>query len=240
MRTEPEEDAEKRCGKAERGVEGTERMSGMRGQYTRPAEIEARSMELIGKELRGRGFHPDPSTEDIVKRVIHATADFDFAETLFFTEGAAEAMRSALLSGASIVTDTNMAFSGISRKRLGEYGGKLYCFMGDPDVAAEAARRSVTRATVSMERAAALPGPLLFAVGNAPTALERLCGLVREGRILPAGIIAVPVGFVNVVEAKEEAMQLKGIPLICACGRKGGSTVAAAICNALLYGIRRT
>lgn len=206
-------------------------------KYTAPAEIEKQSFAIIGAELSARGIAPDPEILPVVERVIHATADFEFAETLFFTPHAVPAMRDALRNGATIVTDTQMARAGISRVTLERFGCEVRCFMSDPDVGAEAVARGVTRAVVSMERASHLPGPLLFAIGNAPTALVRLCELVRAGELCPSGIIAVPVGFVNVVEAKKEAMQLEGIPLIAARGRKGGSTVAAAIVNALLYGM---
>lgn len=206
-------------------------------KYGKPDEIEKRSMEIIGEELAERGIVPDPVTEPIVKRVIHATADFEFAATLYFTDNAVEKMRSAIRNGAVIVTDTQMARAGINRRRLAEFHGEVRCFMSDPDVAAEAKKRGVTRAYISMERAAALPEPLIFAIGNAPTALERLYTLVEEGRVHPDGIIAVPVGFVNVVEAKEEILKLRDIPIIAARGRKGGSTVAVAVCNALIYGI---
>ncbi len=192
-------------------------------------------MEIISEELRRRGLQPAPENADVVRRVIHATADFDFAETLTFTDGAVGLLREALKRGADIVTDTEMAKAGISRKSLLGFGGTAHCFMRDESVAKEAAERGVTRAWVSMERAAVLGGEPVFAIGNAPTALFRLCSLVREGRITPAGIIAVPVGFVNVVEAKELALEA-GVPCIAARGRKGGSTVAAAIVNALLYG----
>ena len=134
------------------------------------------------------------------------------------------------------MTDTEMARAGINKKRLSEFGGVVRCFMSDPEVAEEAKRRGVTRATVSMERAAELGEPCIFAVGNAPTALIRLRELMDEGRVRPAGIIAVPVGFVNVVEAKELIIG-SDCPHIAARGRKGGSNIAAAVCNALLYGM---
>lgn len=202
--------------------------------FVKPQEIEKRSFEIIAQELGNRSF-PE-GTAEVVKRVIHATADFDYAENLKFSTGAAAAAREALQVGATIVTDTNMALAGISKPALGQLGGKAVCFMADADIAAEARARGVTRAVVSMERAAKLEGAVIFAVGNAPTALIRLHELVQAGEAAPALVIGVPVGFVNVVEAKE--LFLGGeTPYIIARGRKGGSNVAAAIVNALLYGL---
>jgi len=132
------------------------------------------------------------------------------------------------------VTDTRMAYSGINKKRLEALGGKAYCFMDAPEVAKEAASRSVTRASVCMEKGAALTGEVIFAVGNAPTALIRLYEMIQAGQVKPALIIGVPVGFVNVVESKELIMKTD-IPCIVARGRKGGSNIAATICNALIY-----
>ena len=202
--------------------------------FVKPQEIEKRSFEIIAQELGNRSF-PE-GTAEVVKRVIHATADFDYAENLKFSTGAAAAAREALQAGATIVTDTNMALAGISKPALGRLGGKAVCFMADADIAAEARARGVTRAVVSLECAAKLEGAVIFAVGNAPTALIRLHELVQAGEAAPALVIGVPVGFVNVVEAKE--LFLGGeTPYIIARGRKGGSNVAAAIVNALLYGL---
>ncbi len=201
-------------------------------KHVKPAEIEARSMEIIGQELQGRTW-PEPEFS-IVKRCIHTSADFDYADNLCFSQGAARIGTQALKKGASIVTDTRMAASGINKKRLSEYGGEVHCFMDAPEVAEEAARRGRTRAAVCMERAAGLSGDLVIAVGNAPTALIRLFELIREGTFRPALIIGAPVGFVNVVEAKELIMTA-GVPYIVPRGRKGGSNIAAAICNAMLY-----
>ncbi|MBP3296222.1 MAG: precorrin-8X methylmutase, partial [Lachnospiraceae bacterium] len=169
-----------------------------------------------------------------IKRVIHTTADFSYAENLKFSEGVVELAKRCLQEGVSIITDTTMAMAGINKKKLAALGGSVHCFMADEDVAKEAKERGVTRASVSMEHSAALGEDLIYAVGNAPTALVTLYDLVKEGRLHPKLIIGVPVGFVNVVEAKELIMQLD-VPYIVAAGRKGGSNVAAAICNALLY-----
>ena len=200
-------------------------------QRVAPADIEARSMELIGQEL---GDRPFPAEElSVVKRVIHTTADFDYADNLTFSPGAVAAGLSAIQAGCTIVTDTQMAFSGVNKRVLEKFGGRAVCFMSDPDVAAEAKARGETRATVSMEKAARLSGPLVLVVGNAPTALVRACQLMDEGKLRPALVIGVPVGFVNVVESKELLLTMP-VPHIVARGRKGGSNVAAAICNALL------
>ena len=206
-----------------------------------PAQIEKRSFEIITEELGERVFVP--GTEPIVKRCIHTSADFDYAENLVFSEKVVEKALGALRRGASIVTDTQMAKAGINKKKLAQYGGQVYCFMSDEDVAEAARENGTTRAAASMEKAAGLyqevPGDeapgLIFAIGNAPTALIRLYELIREGRLAPELIIGVPVGFVNVVQSKEMILDLKDTPYIVARGRKGGSNIAACICNALLY-----
>ena len=202
--------------------------------HMKPADIEKRSFAIITEELGGRTF-PEGVAE-VVKRVIHTSADFDYADNLCFSPDAVEQAKAALEAGATIVTDTNMALAGISKPTLAKLGGKAVCLMADEDVAREAKARGVTRATVSMEHAAKLDGPLIFAIGNAPTALIRLHELIEAGAVSPALVIGVPVGFVNVVESKE--LFLGGdTPYIIARGRKGGSNVAAAIVNALLYQI---
>ena len=202
--------------------------------HMKPADIEKRSFAIITEELGGRTF-PE-SVAEVVKRVIHTSADFDYADNLCFSPDAVEQAKAALEAGATIVTDTNMALAGISKPTLAKLGGKAVCLMADEDVAREAKARGVTRATVSMEHAAKLEDPLIFAIGNAPTALIRLHELIGEGAVSPALVIGVPVGFVNVVESKE--LFLGGdTPYIIARGRKGGSNVAAAIVNALLYQI---
>lgn len=201
--------------------------------YT-PAEIERRSFEIIEEEL---GRELDPVQKPIIKRVIHTTADFSYADTLCFSDGAVEAGLAALREGCDIVTDTNMGKSGINKTRLAQYGGEVHCFMADDDVAKEAKSRGTTRAVISMEKSATLGKDMIYAIGNAPTALIRLYELIAEGKIHPKIIIGVPVGFVNVVEAKELIMTAD-VPYIVARGRKGGSNVAAAICNALLYQLK--
>ena len=207
----------------------------MNGQM-KPAEIEKNSFAIITAELGDRSF--PGGVAEVVKRVIHTSADFDYADNLCFSPDVIEKARAALAAGATVVTDTNMALAGISKPALQKLGGRALCLMADADVAREAKARGVTRATVSMEHAAKLDGPLIFAIGNAPTALIRLHELIGEGAVKPALVIGVPVGFVNVVESKE--LFLGGdTPYIIARGRKGGSNVAAAIVNALLYQIVR-
>lgn len=206
-------------------------------EYQKPMEIENRSMEIIQAEL-GETSLPEPES-CVLRRVIHTTADFDYAKNLVFSPHAVERALDALRNGAHIVTDTNMALAGINKTSLHHLGGEAHCFMADPDVAAEAKARGVTRAVVSMEHACRLDVPLIFAVGNAPTALVRLDQLIEEKQIKPELIIGVPVGFVNVVEAKEQILAQQEVPCIVARGRKGGSNVAAAVCNALLYQLYR-
>ena len=201
-------------------------------QRVAPAEIEQRSMEIIASEMGTTSFTQEQLP--IVKRCIHTSADFDYVKNLRFTAGAVEAGLATIRAGCTIVTDTQMARSGINKKVLGKFGGQAVCFMSDEDVAAEAKARGETRATVSMERAAALMGPVILAVGNAPTALVRACELMEAGTFSPALVIGVPVGFVNVVESKELLASMPGEHII-AMGRKGGSNIAATICNAMLY-----
>ena len=198
----------------------------------KPMEIERRSFEIITQELGERKI--DPEFELVVKRVIHTTADFDYYDNLCFSEHAVLRMMDAIRAGCDVITDTTMAQSGINKKLLAQFGGQARCFIGDEDVAREAKERGVTRSLVSMEKAARLNKPLIFAIGNAPTALFSICDLMRAGKLQPEMIIGVPVGFVNVVEAKEEVMRTAQ-NYIVARGRKGGSNVAAAIVNAVLY-----
>ena len=205
-------------------------------EYVLPTEIEKRSFEIIGKELQDMGITLDKEQEPITKRVIHTSADFDYANTMRYSDGAIEKAKELIRNGAHVVTDTNMALSGINKKRLAEYGGLVHCFMADEDVAKEAKERQVTRATVSMERAASLNVPVIFAIGNAPTALISLYEQMTEGKFTPEFVIGVPVGFVNVVAAKELFLN-SDVPYIINEGRKGGSNIAAAIVNAILYNI---
>ena len=203
-------------------------------EIVKPEEIEKRSMEIITGELNGRTW-PEPQFS-IVKRCIHTSADFDYADNLVFSENAAQIGVDAIRAGAHIVTDTKMAAAGINKKKLGAYGGQVHCFISEDDVVSEAKARGCTRATVSMEKGAeiAKEHPVIFAIGNAPTALVRLCELIDEGKVKPALIIGAPVGFVNVVESKEMIME-RDVPFIVPKGRKGGSNIAATICNSMIY-----
>ena len=205
-------------------------------EQIKPKDIEKRSFEIITELLGERKL--DPENELVIKRVIHTSADFDYADNLVFSPHAVQKGIEALRGGCDIVTDTQMAKAGINKTILGKLGGEVHCFMSDPDVAAEAKERGITRAIVSMERAAKLSKPCIFAIGNAPTALISLHEQIQAGTLHPALIVGVPVGFVNVVESKELILDSE-VPHIVARGRKGGSNVAAAICNALLYQIMR-
>lgn len=200
-----------------------------------PEEIEKRSFELIAMELGDKIL--DPEYEQVIKRVIHTTADFEYADHLVFSPHAVLEGIQALKKGVRIITDTNMGMAGINKRALKSNGCSVSCFMADEDVAEYARLHHTTRAYASMTKAAGLIEDCIFAVGNAPTALVRLYELVKEGTLHPKLIIGVPVGFVNVVQSKELIMSLSDTPFIVARGRKGGSNVAAAIVNALLYQI---
>lgn len=202
-------------------------------ENVRPMDIERRSFEIISQELALMGKTLKKGTEPVVKRCIHTSADFDYADSLYFSDGAVEKALEAIRGGADIVTDTQMARSGINKRSLAKFGGEVLCFMSDEDVAARAREQGSTRATVCMDKAAGLERDLIFAIGNAPTALIRLRELIDDG-FVPKLIIGVPVGFVNVVQSKELIMETD-VPCIIARGRKGGSNIAACICNALLY-----
>lgn len=206
-------------------------------EYVLPEEIERRSFEIIGEELRQKNIRIPKEEEHIVKRVIHTSADFDYAKTLCFSNGAVQKIEELIKNGADIVTDTNMALAGINKKALAEFGGRAWCFMADEDVALSAKSRKMTRAAVSMEKAAGMDKPVIFAVGNAPTALIKLYEMSKGKNWSPAFVIGVPVGFVNVEAAKELILDTQ-IPYIINRGRKGGSNIAAAICNAVLYRLR--
>lgn len=201
--------------------------------YDKPEAIEARSFEIIRGELGADMPRLDPLLRAVLIRVIHTTADFSHAHNLRASPDAAALGIRALREGASIVTDTRMAEAGIDKKRLARFGGQTYCFIGDGDVADAAKRNGTTRSLASMDKAAGLGVPLIFAIGNAPTALGRICDLGARGGLSPALVIGVPVGFVNVTESKELLMA-GSLPYITLQGRKGGSGIAAAICNALL------
>ena len=199
-------------------------------EYVLPEEIEKRSFEIIAAELAERGITLPAEQDPVTRRVIHTSADFDYAETMTYSENAVEIAKNLIKNGADIVTDTNMALTGINKKVLASFGGEAHCYM--------AKERKTTRAAISMELASKLKKPVIFAVGNAPTALIQIYELMQERDWRPAFVIGVPVGFVNVEAAKELIMETD-VPYIINRGRKGGSNVAAAICNALLYELRK-
>lgn len=200
-----------------------------------PEDIEKRSFEIIARELGDRTFPPEQFP--VIRRVIHTTADFDYADNLVFSDNGVYLALEALREGVPIVTDTNMGKAGINKNALKKYKNEVYCFMSDPDVARKAKEEGTTRAWASMDKAAALGRDCVFAIGNAPTALIRLYELTMRGILNPRLIIGVPVGFVNVIQAKERIMTMD-VPWIVGKGRKGGSNVAASICNALLYQLK--
>ena len=204
----------------------------MKIENIRPEDIEKRSFEMITEILGDKKV--DAKFEHIIKRCIHTSADFEYADSLYFSEDILSILDTAIKNGAVIVTDTNMVKAGINKKALSSFGVEVFCFIADEDVTKEAKSRGITRATVSIEKAMKIGKPVIFAIGNAPTALLEICKLHREGTFTPVAVIGVPVGFVNVIEAKNMLIQSK-IPCIVARGRKGGSNIAAAICNAITY-----
>lgn len=203
-------------------------------EHLQPIEIEKRSFEILSQELEKRRIVLPADQEPITKRVIHTSADFEYVDTLKYSPGAVAKAKELIRNGADIVTDTNMALSGINKKLLAGFGGQVHCFMADETIAELAKERKTTRAAVSMEMAARIEKPVIFAVGNAPTALIQLYEMLQRGSYRPAFIIGVPVGFVNVEAAKELIMETD-VPYIVNKGRKGGSNIAAAICNAIIY-----
>lgn len=203
-----------------------------------PSEIEKRSFEIISEELKERNIILDKENELVIKRVIHTSADFDYATNLVFSNNAVKIALEALRGGCDIVTDTQMAKAGINKKILESLGGEVHCFMSDEDVAMKAKEEGLTRAVISMRKACTIKKPCIFVIGNAPTALIEIKKLIDEGKLNPVLVVGVPVGFVNVIESKELILSTN-VPYIVAKGRKGGSNVAAAICNALIYQIKR-
>ena len=206
-------------------------------EYVRPQDIEKRSFAIISKELEEKGIVLPKEQELVTKRAIHTSADFDYAKTMTYSAHAVGIAKKLIQNGADIVTDTNMALAGVNKRELAKYGGEAHCFMAEEEVAKIAKERGVTRAAVSMEKAAQIEKPVIFAIGNAPTALIELYEMIQSGKYRPAFIIGVPVGFVN-VEAAKDLILKTDVPYIINRGRKGGSNIAAAICNALLYELR--
>lgn len=197
-----------------------------------PEAIERRSMEIIDSLVP----EPRPFAGEewvVARRMIHTTADFELLEHIRFHPRAVEAGLAALRAGATIVTDTRMAACGIPPRRLVTFGCSVVSFVDDDEVAREARQRGLTRSHVAAERAAALEGPVIWAVGNAPTALLRLMGLMDEGRARPALVVGMPVGFVNAAQSKDMLMARHDVPWIAIEGRKGGSALAACTVNAL-------
>ena len=213
--------------------------TGIRFLTTEPSKIEQQSFSMIKSELSEDFVRSCPEDKlAVLCRVIHTTADFSYKENLYFSENVMEAAKGAILNGVPIITDTTMAMSGINKRAAKKFGISVNCFIGDEDVRNDAANTGYTRSAVSVEKASRLYPECIYVVGNAPTALMRLYELICEEKIRPRLIIGVPVGFVNVVEAKELILRTD-VPCIVARGRKGGSNVAAAICNALLYMVER-
>jgi precorrin-8X/cobalt-precorrin-8 methylmutase len=198
----------------------------------KPEEIETESFRIIDAEAGDHGW-PDAEWQ-IVRRAIHTSADFEYAASMVLSDGVVEQALAALRGGAGIVTDTNMALSGISKPRLSRFGCAVSCHVADPDVAALAGREGITRSIAAMRKAVANRVNRVFVIGNAPTALFELLRLVEAGQAKPALIIGLPVGFVGAEESKNAlAAGGHGIPFITNIGRKGGSNVAAAVVNAL-------
>jgi precorrin-8X/cobalt-precorrin-8 methylmutase len=206
------------------------------GEYIQnPATITADSFAIIRDELKARGYQFEPLLSAVIERIIHSTADFDFASITRTSLGAIEAGVQALRVGCAVVTDVQMARVGISAARLAALGGMAYCFVADEITRQRAEASRLTRSAVGMAVAAeqGLLDGSIIAIGNAPTALYEVIHLIGEG-IRPALVIGVPVGFVSTVESKEALTQVTTVPWIVTVGRKGGSTVAVAIVNALL------
>lgn len=205
-------------------------------KFVNPVEIEKKSFEIIEEGIKHKKISPE--IKPIVKRIIHTTADFDYADNICSSENAVKNAVEALKNKHSIFTDTTMAFSGINKTVLEKLNVKCYCFIGDEDVKKEAQKLNVTRSAAAVDKACAKENDGIFVVGNAPTALIRLYELIEQKKAFPSLIIGVPVGFVNVEESKE-LITKSNVPYIVSKGRKGGSNVAAAIVNALIYMIER-
>lgn len=205
-----------------------------------PRQIEQQSFEIIGdiiaREYPGYRF-VDRMQEAVIKRVIHTTADFDWLDVLWFSPTVLERITAGLRAGCLLYTDTTMALSGINKTLLAQLGCECRCFISDPRVVARANAENITRSMAAVDIALEEAGDKLFVFGNAPTALFRLLERSAEKRATPLAVIGVPVGFVGAAESKD-ALIHSDIPCIAAAGRKGGSNVAAAIVNAILYRIR--
>lgn len=197
-----------------------------------PADIEIRSFEIITEELGHLNLSPELAP--IVKRVVHTTADFDYARITEIQSGAVSSAVAALVAGCKIYSDTRMIIAGVSKPMLKKLNCELYTYVDDAEVAALSKEKGLTRSILGIEKAVEDPDTRIFVIGNAPTALVRLGELIQEGKVRPALVIGVPVGFVGASESKE-FIKKTGVPYVVTNGRKGGSTVAVAILNALLY-----
>ena len=201
-----------------------------------PHKIEERSFEIITEEL-GHINMPDEYAS-IIKRVVHTSADFEYAKLTEISDNALESAYNALKEGCKIYADTNMIVSGVSKPALKKLNSEIHCLVADPAVAKEAKERGITRSIVGIDKAADDKDTKIYVIGNAPTALVRICELINEGKINPALVIGVPVGFVGAAESKEMIREM-GVPYIIVNGRKGGSTIAVAIMNAIMYNLIR-
>lgn len=200
-----------------------------------PMGIEKRSFEIIGEEMGECNF---PERElSIVKRVIHTTGDFQYKDILYIREGAVDSALELLKKGVIIYTDTNMAAAGINKKALAKLNCKVECFVSRSEIADIAKEKGITRSMAAVEKAAE-EGVEFFVFGNAPTALYKLKELTLAGKAKPKFIVGAPVGFVGAADSKKEIEKLD-VPMITIRGRKGGSNIAAAIVNALMYMITR-
>jgi precorrin-8X/cobalt-precorrin-8 methylmutase len=203
--------------------------------HLRPEEIEAESFRIIDAEVGAHCW--SPLQWPVVRRVIHTSADFDYARAMVFSDGAVTSGMEALRRGRGIVTDTTMAVAGINKRLLARFGVNTSCFVADPGVTREAAQQGITRSILALRKGAVVPDNGIFVIGNAPTALFELLRLVREEGLRPDLVIGLPVGFVGAEESKEALLRQapgRGIPFITNRGRKGGSNVAASVVNALL------
>lgn len=198
-----------------------------------PSDIETRSFEIITEELGH--LHPDDSVAHIIKRVVHTTADFEYARITEVHPKALEAATTALAMGCRIYADTRMILAGVNEKKLAEKACNIYTYIDDAEIAQKSKELGITRSILGIDKAANDTATQIFVIGNAPTALVRLGELIQQKVIHPALVIGVPVGFVGAAESKEFIKQT-GVPYIVTNGRKGGSTVAVAIVNAILYG----
>ena len=199
----------------------------------KPEDIEAESFRIIDHEA---GEHDWQEAEwQVVRRVVHTSADFEYIRTMVFSDGAIDQTVAAIRNGAGIVTDTNMALSGISQARLIPFGCSVSCHVADSDVGALAKREGITRSVTAMRKSVNNTNNQIFVIGNAPTALFELLRLIQAGQVRPKLIIGLPVGFVGAEESKNAlAATQHTVPFITNMGRKGGSSVAAAVLNALV------